>query len=77
VGKVRLHDLRHTYASLTAPYVTVERLSAWMGHSSITVTWNVYTHLYRGEDDHAAVAAIPEPITTQKVTPLHGRQTAG
>jgi integrase len=74
VGPTRLHDLRHTFASLMAHRgVPVERVSAWMGHSSIVVTWSVYTHLFRGEDDHAAVAAIPAPVTTPKVTPLHGR----
>jgi integrase len=74
LGKVRLHDLRHTFASLMAAQgVPVERVSAWMGHSSIVVTWTVYTHLFRGEDDHAAIAAIPAPTTATNVTPLHGR----
>lgn len=41
------HTLRHTFISLRAregvePHV----LMAWAGHSSITVTMNIYTHIY-------------------------------
>lgn len=46
--KVRLHDLRHTHASLLLargvhPKVVQERL----GHSSITMTLDLYSHLHR------------------------------
>lgn len=53
--KVRLHDLRHTHASLLLaqgvhPKVVQERL----GHSSITMTLDLYSHLTPGLDEAAA-----------------------
>ncbi|MEU0159650.1 tyrosine-type recombinase/integrase [Streptomyces sp. NPDC006261] len=45
--KLRWHDLRHTYASImAAARVDVRLVSQWMGHSSISVTEAVYTHLF-------------------------------
>ena len=53
--RVRLHDLRHTHASLLLargvhPKVVQERL----GHSSITMTLDLYSHLTPGLDQAAA-----------------------
>ncbi len=48
VKKVRLHDLRHSHASLlisklgAQPLVVAERL----GHEKIQTTLNTYSHLY-------------------------------
>jgi integrase len=59
LGHVRFHDLRHTFASIcSANGVPVERVSAWMGHSSIVITWTTYTHLFRGDDDHDEIAKL-------------------
>lgn len=59
LGKVRFHDLRHTFASIcSANGIPVERVSAWMGHSSIVITWSTYTHLFRGDDDHDEIAKL-------------------
>lgn len=45
VGEVRIHDLRHTYASwLIQDGVSLEALSDLLGHSSIAVTMR-YAHL--------------------------------
>ena len=48
---LRFHDLRHTYAafciaSTADPYAVMRR----MGHSSITVTYNTYGHLFPERD---------------------------
>lgn len=53
--KVRLHDLRHTHASLLLardvhPKIVQERL----GHSSITMTLDLYSHLAPGLQEAAA-----------------------
>jgi integrase len=53
--RVRLHDLRHTHASLLLargvhPKVVQERL----GHSSITMTLDLYSHMTPGLDEAAA-----------------------
>jgi integrase len=52
---VGLHSLRHTHASmLIAAGVDVLTISRRLGHSSPTITLNVYGHLVHGTDDRAA-----------------------
>lgn len=42
-GRLRLHQARHTYASfMIAAGVNPKALSSFMGHSSITVTFDLY-----------------------------------
>ncbi len=55
--KVRLHNMRHTHASLLLargvhPKVVQERL----GHSSITMTLDLYSHLAPGLQEAAAAS---------------------
>ena len=55
LGGIRLHDLRHTHATLmmkqgTYPKVVQERL----GHSSIAVTMDTYSHVVPGMQEAAA-----------------------
>lgn len=46
--KVSLHGLRHTYASLlNMAGVDIARISAELGHSNITTTANIYTHIFK------------------------------
>ncbi len=55
---VRMHDLRHTFASLMAHHGHKgHEVSAWMGHSSVSFTLDFYTHLFHDETAHAARAA--------------------
>ncbi|RIX28251.1 tyrosine-type recombinase/integrase [Amnibacterium setariae] len=43
---MRLHDLRHTFASLTlGAGFTAFEVSRWMGHASTSTTTDVYGHL--------------------------------
>jgi integrase len=52
---VSLHECRHTYASLMiAAGVNTKALSAYMGHSSVTVTLDRYGHLMPGNEREAA-----------------------
>src|SRR4029079_539640 len=52
---IGLHDCRHTYAALMiAAGVNAKALSAYMGHSSITVTLDRYGHLMPGHEEEAA-----------------------
>src|SRR5699024_4828368 len=55
VTKIRFHDLRHTHATLLLkdgnhPKVVQERL----GHSSITITIDTYSHVVPGLQKEAA-----------------------
>lgn len=46
---VSVHGLRHTYASmLNSAQIDIARISAELGHSNITTTLNIYTHVFGG-----------------------------
>ncbi len=48
IENIRFHDLRHTYASLLIEQgENIKYIQSQLGHSSPTVTLNVYAHLMR------------------------------
>ena len=57
--KYGLHALRHFCASwLIDQGFAPKRIQDWLGHSSITITFDRYGHLFPNfEDDHAKLAA--------------------
>lgn len=58
VTGVRLHDLRHFYASgLIAAGCDVVTVQKALGHHAASVTLNVYSHLWPNGDDRARQAA--------------------
>jgi integrase len=59
--RIRLHDLRHTWATLALlAGVDVKIVSERLGHSSPMVTWQTYQHVIKGMQSDAAeqVAAL-------------------
>jgi integrase len=59
--KIRLHDLRHTYATLALQAgVPVKVVSERLGHASVAFTQDVYMHVIPGMQEDAAelVAAL-------------------
>lgn len=55
LGRLRLRQARHSYASfMIAAGVNAKALSAFMGHSSIKVTFDLYGHLMPGTEAEAA-----------------------
>jgi integrase len=53
--RIRFHDLRHTYASLLIEQgENVKYVQTQLGHSSPTVTLNVYAHLMKPTNQEAA-----------------------
>ena len=51
---IRFHDLRHTYASLLLSQgENIKYVQNQLGHSSPTVTLNVYAHLMKSENQEA------------------------
>ena len=57
LGRLRFHDLRHTFGTTMAanPRVELRRLQEWMGHADMTTTQR-YSHFTPRHDDAALVA---------------------
>ncbi len=52
---VRFHDLRHSHASLLVKLgIQPKEISARLGHSSIGITMDLYSHLYEDADTKVA-----------------------
>jgi integrase len=52
---ITLHEARHTFASLMiAASVNAKALATYMGHASVTITYDRYGHLMPGNEDEAA-----------------------
>ncbi len=58
------HSLRHAAASLFIETLgwTPKRIQSVMGHSSITMTFDRYGHLFDGGDDQAAMKRLEAAI---------------
>ena len=51
---IRIHDLRHSYASLLINGgINIKIISEMMGHSNVEITWNRYGHLYPNAQEKA------------------------
>jgi len=57
LGRLRFHDLRHTFGTTMAanPKVDLRRLQEWMGHADMATTQR-YSHFTPRHDDAALVA---------------------
>ena len=67
VGSIRIHDARHTYASMMLRRgVPIAYVSRQLGHSSIQVTVDFYGHFIPGADRHhiEALAGVIEKAET-------------
>lgn len=54
VKKIRIHDYRHSHASLLANNgINIQEIARRLGHSKIEITWNTYSHLYPKEEERA------------------------
>jgi integrase len=53
--RIGLHECRHTFASfMIAAGVNAKALSTYMGHASVTITFDRYGHLMPGNEAEAA-----------------------
>ena len=76
LGKVRFHDLRHTFASImlmkgAKPKVISEAL----GHASVAFTMDTYSHILSGMQEDAM--ALLDEVLPAGVTPTNERQGSG
>ncbi|PVZ10162.1 tyrosine-type recombinase/integrase [Actinomycetospora cinnamomea] len=63
----RLHDLRHTYATLQLmagePY---QKVSRWLGHASFVVTLTIYAHWIEDEDEESSLDFAPSSASAEQ-----------
>lgn len=51
---IRIHDFRHSHASLLANEgINIQEIARRLGHSNVEITWNTYAHLYPREEERA------------------------
>lgn len=51
---IRIHDFRHSHASLLANSgINIQEIARRLGHSNVQETWNTYSHLYPREEERA------------------------
>lgn len=54
LGHIRVHDFRHSHASLLANEgINIQEIARRLGHSKIEMTGNTYSHLYPREEERA------------------------
>jgi len=54
VKKIRIHDYRHSHASILAnEKINIQEVARRLGHARIEMTWNAYSHLYPREEERA------------------------
>jgi len=60
---IRLHDLRHSFASVANELgISIHDISKALGHSNISVTSSIYTHLF-DQTQKSAIDAISNKLT--------------
>ncbi len=81
VQRIRLHDVRHTYATMALDAdQNVKTLSERIGHADTSVTYQIYTHRSRGHDRGMAQslgALIEQAIRTAEAGQVQPAGTNG
>ena len=78
VGPIRLHDMRHFYASgLIAAGCDVVTVQRALGHASATTTLNTYSHLWPTAEDRTRSAAEGLVRETLDAAPADSVRTSG
>lgn len=68
MDEIRLHDLRHTCASLLlANGVSMKEIQEWLGHSSYNTTANIYAHVDSSSKENSA-NTMSNVLSKRKIT---------
>lgn len=67
---IRIHDFRHSHASLLANEgINIQEIARRLGHSNVQITWRTYSHLYPREEERAVTVlnkvVVPEFATNK------------
>lgn len=76
---VSLHDLRHTFASmLNSANVDIAMISRELGHSNISTTLNIYTHVFGNvtEASRSIADNLNSQFSAPNLPPTEERKTA-
>ena len=68
VPHIRIHDFRHSHASLLVNEgINIQEIARRLGHSNPEITWRVYAHLYPREEERAVAILdrIPLPAAPE------------
>jgi hypothetical protein len=71
-ASLRFHDLRHSFASHLIVDLDVAQVSRILGHASITITLDVYTHFF---DDARHAHEIRSQMATSDFAALLSRNS--
>jgi hypothetical protein len=87
--RIRLHDVRHSYATAAlAAGIPAKVVSERLGHATIAITMDTYSHVLPGLDELAAgtvarlilgdadqpARSIDKPLTTGRTAPSDGKE---
>lgn len=62
--QIRIHDFRHSHASLLVNHgINIQEVARRLGHSNVQVTWNTYAHLYPREEERAITVLDAVPLS--------------
>jgi integrase len=77
VPRIRLYDLRHCSATLLAAYAPLKVISEHLGHSSVAVTGDIYSHVLPGMQSDALHTLEAQLFRTPNVHLTAGIQREG
>lgn len=70
VKKIRIHDFRHSHASLLINIgVPVKQISERLGHDDVTITLSTYAHMYKEKEDELMQKL--EEISSESINAKH------
>lgn len=68
VKEIRIHDFRHSHASLLAHAgINIQEIARRLGHSKVSTTLNTYAHLYPAEQDRAVEVLNSVSLNPRKI----------
>ena len=68
IPHIRIHDFRHSHASLLANEgINIQEIARRLGHSNPEITWKVYAHLYPREEERAVSVLDKIPLPSAPI----------